>query len=66
VPSKKNAAKSSNPLQDYASIDNAPEERTRGITINAAHLEYATEKRHYAHVDCPGHADFVKVHFLPA
>merc|ERR1711983_64173 len=46
--------------KDYASIDNAPEERNRGITINAAHLEYQTEKRHYAHVDCPGHADFVK------
>jgi elongation factor Tu len=46
--------------KDYASIDNAPEERNRGITINAAHLEYSTEKRHYAHVDCPGHADFVK------
>ena len=50
-------------LKDYASIDNAPEERNRGITINAAHLEYSTEKRHYAHVDCPGHADFVKVKF---
>ena len=48
-------------FQDYASIDNAPEERNRGITINAAHLEYSTDKRHYAHVDCPGHADFVKV-----
>jgi len=46
--------------KDYASIDNAPEERNRGITINAAHLEYQTENRHYAHVDCPGHADFVK------
>merc|ERR1711963_596289 len=46
--------------KDYASIDNAPEERNRGITINAAHLEYSTENRHYAHVDCPGHADFVK------
>ena len=46
--------------KDYASIDNAPEERNRGITINAAHLEYQTEKRHYAHTDCPGHADFVK------
>lgn len=46
--------------KDYASIDNAPEERNRGITINAAHIEYQTEKRHYAHVDCPGHADFVK------
>ena len=46
--------------KEYASIDNAPEERNRGITINAAHVEYSTEKRHYAHVDCPGHADFVK------
>ena len=45
---------------DYASIDNAPEERERGITINTAHIEYETEKRHYAHVDCPGHADYVK------
>ncbi len=46
--------------QDYASIDNAPEERERGITINTAHIEYETEGRHYAHVDCPGHADYVK------
>jgi len=46
--------------QDYASIDAAPEERERGITINTAHIEYATEARHYAHVDCPGHADYVK------
>ncbi|TPE56966.1 elongation factor Tu [[Mycoplasma] falconis] len=46
--------------RDYASIDNAPEERERGITINTAHIEYQTEKRHYAHVDCPGHADYVK------
>ena len=46
--------------KDYASIDNAPEEKARGITINAAHLEYSTDARHYAHVDCPGHADFVK------
>ena len=45
---------------DYASIDKAPEERERGITINTAHVEYETEKRHYAHVDCPGHADYVK------
>jgi elongation factor Tu len=45
---------------DYATIDNAPQERERGITINATHLEYSTENRHYAHVDCPGHADFVK------
>ena len=41
-------------------IDNAPEERARGITINTAHVEYETESRHYAHVDCPGHADYVK------
>lgn len=47
-------------VRDYASIDNAPEEKERGITINTAHVEYATEKRHYAHVDCPGHADYVK------
>jgi len=45
---------------DYASIDNAPEEKERGITINTAHIEYSTHKRHYAHVDCPGHADYVK------
>ena len=45
---------------DYANIDKAPEERDRGITINTAHVEYETEKRHYAHVDCPGHADYVK------
>jgi elongation factor Tu len=45
---------------DYASIDNAPEEKERGITINSAHIEYSTENRHYAHVDCPGHADYVK------
>ncbi|MGQ9863941.1 MAG: elongation factor Tu [Bacteroidia bacterium] len=44
----------------YDSIDNAPEERERGITINTAHVEYQTEKRHYAHIDCPGHADYVK------
>ena len=47
-------------LRDFASIDNAPEEKERGITINTAHVEYETEKRHYAHVDCPGHADYVK------
>jgi elongation factor Tu len=45
---------------DYANIDKAPEERERGITINTSHVEYQTEKRHYAHVDCPGHADYVK------
>ena len=46
--------------KDYASIDNAPEEKERGITINTSHIEYETENRHYAHVDCPGHADYVK------
>jgi len=46
--------------RSFDSIDNAPEEKARGITINTAHVEYATEKRHYAHVDCPGHADYVK------
>ena len=46
--------------QDYAQIDNAPDEKARGITINTAHVEYETETRHYAHVDCPGHADYVK------
>ena len=47
-------------MMDYASIDKAPEERERGITINTAHVEYQTEARHYAHVDCPGHADYIK------
>ncbi len=47
-------------FEDYAAIDKAPEERERGITINTAHVEYETENRHYAHVDCPGHADYVK------
>src|SRR6185503_736650 len=46
--------------RDCAEIDKAPEEKARGITINATHVEYETEKRHYAHVDCPGHADYVK------
>ena len=45
---------------NYEDIDKAPEEKARGITINTAHVEYETEKRHYAHVDCPGHADYVK------
>ena len=45
---------------DYANIDKAPEERARGITISTSHVEYQTETRHYAHVDCPGHADYVK------
>jgi elongation factor Tu len=47
-------------IKNYADIDGAPEERARGITINTAHVEYETENRHYAHVDCPGHADYVK------
>ena len=47
-------------MQDYSAIDKAPEERERGITINTAHVEYETEARHYAHVDCPGHADYIK------
>src|SRR6056297_1363767 len=46
--------------QNYADIDSAPEEKARGITINTAHVEYETDNRHYAHVDCPGHADYVK------
>ncbi|WP_306331885.1 GTP-binding protein, partial [Vibrio injensis] len=45
--------------KDFASIDNAPEERERGITISTSHVEYQTPSRHYAHVDCPGHADYV-------
>ena len=47
-------------FEAYDSIDKAPEEKARGITINTAHVEYETEKRHYAHVDCPGHADYIK------
>ncbi|HEY8937865.1 MAG TPA: GTP-binding protein, partial [Cyclobacteriaceae bacterium] len=47
-------------MRDFSSIDNAPEEKERGITINTSHVEYATATRHYAHVDCPGHADYVK------
>ena len=47
-------------VRDFASIDNAPEERERGITINTAHVEYESAIRHYAHVDCPGHADYIK------
>jgi elongation factor Tu len=54
------AAKGLAEVRDYDQIDNAPEERERGITINTAHVEYQTENRHYAHVDCPGHADYVK------
>src|SRR6266566_3660416 len=47
-------------VRDFESIDNAPEERQRGITINTSHVEYETANRHYAHVDCPGHADYIK------
>ncbi|NLZ64705.1 MAG: elongation factor Tu, partial [Lentisphaerae bacterium] len=47
-------------VRSYAEIDNAPEEKERGITINTSHVEYQSEKRHYAHVDCPAHADYVK------
>lgn len=47
--------------KSYTDIDNAPEERARGITINTAHVEYQTANRHYGHVDCPGHADYIKV-----
>ncbi|MFC2104721.1 elongation factor Tu [Bacteroidota bacterium] len=54
------AKKGLSEIRDFDSIDNAPEEKERGITINSAHVEYTTETRHYAHVDCPGHADYVK------
>ena len=54
------AEKGLSEIRDFDSIDNAPEEKERGITINTAHVEYQTEARHYAHVDCPGHADYVK------
>ncbi len=54
------ATKNDSKLMDYDQIDNAPEERERGITIATSHVEYETDKRHYAHVDCPGHADYVK------
>ncbi len=54
------AKKGLSEIMDFDSIDNAPEEKERGITINTAHVEYSTENRHYAHVDCPGHADYVK------
>ena len=47
-------------FQDYADIDKAPEEKKRGITIAAAHVEYETKNRHYGHIDCPGHADYIK------
>ncbi len=58
--SKVLSGKNGNEAVDFANIDKAPEERERGITINTAHIEYSTENRHYAHVDCPGHADYVK------
>ena len=48
-------------VKGYEEIDNAPEEKARGITINVAHIEYETESRHYGHTDCPGHADYIKV-----
>ena len=54
------AKKGLSEIKSFDAIDNAPEEKERGITINTAHIEYSTEKRHYAHVDCPGHADYVK------
>ncbi len=54
------AEKGGGKFRDYASIDNTPEEKARGITINSSHVEYETASRHYAHVDCPGHADYVK------
>ena len=57
---KRQADKGLDKFEAYADIDKAPEERERGITINTAHVEYETDKRHYAHVDCPGHADYVK------
>ncbi len=54
------AKKSGGKARSFAEIDNTPEEKARGITINSSHVEYETENRHYAHVDCPGHADYVK------
>src|SRR6478609_5855013 len=54
------AKKSGGTARSYADVDNAPEEKERGITINTSHVEYETATRHYAHVDCPGHADYVK------
>ena len=54
------AGKGLSAIRDFSSIDNAPEEKERGITINTSHVEYQTANRHYAHVDCPGHADYVK------
>ncbi|HVR13370.1 MAG TPA: GTP-binding protein, partial [Gaiellaceae bacterium] len=54
------AEKTGGTARSFESIDNAPEEKARGITINTSHVEYETENRHYAHVDCPGHADYIK------
>lgn len=54
------AAKQGGKIMNYDDIDNAPEEKARGITINTRHIEYSTDNRHYAHVDCPGHADYIK------
>ena len=54
------AGRNGNEKVEFSNIDKAPEERERGITINTAHVEYSTDARHYAHVDCPGHADYVK------
>jgi elongation factor Tu len=54
------ASKGLSEMRSFDSIDNAPEEKERGITIATAHVEYESEKRHYAHVDCPGHADYIK------
>lgn len=48
----------------YDEIDNAPQEKARGITINVAHIEYSTENRHYGHTDCPGHADYIKARYV--
>ena len=58
--SKRQADKGLAEKKDFNQIDKSPEEKARGITINTSHVEYETEKRHYAHVDCPGHADYVK------
>lgn len=57
---KQQATKNLANFSEYAAIDKAPEERKRGITISSAHIEFATDNRHYAHVDCPGHADYIK------
>lgn len=57
---KNQAQKGYAAFRDYASIDKAPEEKSRGITISTTHIEYETDNRHYSHVDCPGHADYIK------